>query len=54
MRLQHLKNRDGAVVIDPVDIYVDFAHGMKLSNTAERPAMELTANGETADYGHLV
>jgi hypothetical protein len=43
MRLQHLKNRDGAVVQDPVDVYIDFAHGMKLSNTADRPQSELTA-----------
>jgi hypothetical protein len=43
MRLQHLKNRDGAVVENPVEVYIDFVHGMKLSNTAERPATELTA-----------
>ena len=43
MRLQHLKHRDGAVVQDPVDVYIDFAHGMRLSNTADRPQSELTA-----------
>ena len=43
MRLQHLKNRDGAVVLDPVDVHIDFAHGMKLSNTADRSQSELTA-----------
>ncbi|MDQ6702607.1 MAG: DnaB-like helicase C-terminal domain-containing protein [Pseudomonadota bacterium] len=43
MRLQHLKNRDGAVVEDPVEVYIDFVHGMKVSNTADRPHTELTA-----------
>ena len=43
MRLQHLKNRDGAVVSEPGDVYIDFVHGMKLSNTADRPQSELTA-----------
>jgi hypothetical protein len=43
MRLQHLKNRDGAVVLDPVDVHIDFKHGMKLSNTADRSQSELTA-----------
>ena len=43
MRLQHLKNRDGAIVHDPVDIFIDFKHAMKLSNTADRPQSELTA-----------
>jgi hypothetical protein len=43
MRLQHLKNRDGAVVSEPVDVYIDFAHGMKISNTADRSQSELKA-----------
>jgi len=43
MRLQHLKNRDGAIVQDPVDVYIDFVHGMKVSNTVNRPQSELTA-----------
>ena len=43
MRLQHLKNREGAVVADPVDVHVDFKSGMTLSNTANRPQSELTA-----------
>jgi hypothetical protein len=43
MRLQHLKNRDGAIVENPVDVYIDFVHGMKVSNTADRPQTELTA-----------
>ncbi len=43
MRLQHLKNRDGAVITEPADIFIDFKHAMRLSNTADRPQSELTA-----------
>jgi hypothetical protein len=41
MRLQHLKNRDGPVVADPVQIFIDFKHGLRLSDIKERPAWEL-------------
>jgi hypothetical protein len=41
MRLQHLKNRDGPVIADPVEIYIDFKHGLRVSDTKERTATEM-------------
>ena len=42
MRIQHLKNRDGEVCLDPADIFVDLERGFTLSEVAERSSEEQT------------
>lgn len=41
LRLQHLKNRDGEVVHDPCNLYVDLERGFCLSEVAERNETEV-------------
>jgi hypothetical protein len=36
MRLQCHKNRDGEVVLDPLDIFIDLAHGFRLSEIQQQ------------------
>jgi hypothetical protein len=40
MKLQHLKNRDGVVIVDPCDVYVDFKHGLRLAEIEEKSRSE--------------
>lgn len=41
LRLQNLKNRDGAIVIDPKNLFCDFPHGFALSEIRERTQAEI-------------
>ncbi|GAG27423.1 unnamed protein product, partial [marine sediment metagenome] len=41
LRIQNLKNRDGIVVVEPIEVFCDFKHGYSLSELGIRSESEI-------------